>query len=566
MNPANDTPKQKRLAIVGAGSSGLIMLYRAKQELPDWEIIVYERSNTIVGCWGKPYPGFVSTSTKFTTQFASFPIFDASVVQDSGASRSEFFREGEYGEYLESFAETFGLREHVRFCTVVQHLQWDAPTATWKLTLVAEKTDEHQVESFDAIVLCTGLAAQPKENPLAIPCLTLAQLNEPGGVGKIRNSRVVVMGGGESAVDHACRLARSELNNTVFLSLQSGIRVSPRYHPIRGVPSDFLRNRLMLSINEHMRNWIGQRFVELRILYEERFRQLFPSTSPSNAIAQPASRIQRSSDGCSNNEVLRKEWAFRLTKSAKDELFNMFHNKSDDFLELVSLGKIQIIGAPVDSSARTFYEFQSEQQRELSPDFVVPSIGYRSTIDNLSDGKIKLADCYLGCVSLRFPNLFLVGFARPIIGNIPSISEMQASFVAGILRQSIRIPVDAQHEHMMDRKRLQTRFAKLNLDAIYPVEMFPYCDSLAKRIGCYPTRQSIGSFREWIGLQLAPATTLHYFLSNPQSKAATIGLPIYMPRLLILLLVMLKPIDWIFRGWWHLTNRMRKTTKSVLKL
>lgn len=565
MNPANDSPKRKRLAIVGAGSSGLIMLYRAKQELPDWEIIVYERSNTIVGCWGKPYPGFVSTSTKFTTQFASFPIFDASVVQDSGASRSEFFREGEYGEYLESFADTFGLREHVRFCTSVQRVRWDAPTGTWKLKLVAETTNESQVETFDAIVLCTGLAAQPKENPLAIPCLTLAQLNEPEGVGKIRNSRVVVMGGGESAVDHACRLARSELNNTVFLSLQSGIRVSPRYHPIRGVPSDFLRNRLMLSINEHMRNWIGQRFVELRILYEERFRQLFPATRPSGTVAQPASHIQRSSDCSSNNEVLRKEWAYRLTKSAKDELFNMFHNKSDDFLELVSLGKIQIIGAPVDSSARTFFEFQSEQQRELSPDFVVPSIGYRSTIDNLSDGEIKLADCYLGCVSLRFPNLFLVGFARPIIGNIPSISEMQASFVADILHQKIHIPVDAKHEQAMDRKRLQTRFAKLNLDAIYPVEMFPYCDCLAKRIGCYPTRRSMGSLREWIGLQLAPATTLHYFLSNPPSKAATIGLPIYMPRLLILLLLLLKPIDWIVRGWWHLTNRMRQTTKSALK-
>ena len=564
MSSFQDTPHRKRLAIVGAGSSGLILLYRAKQELKDWEIIVFERSNTIVGCWGKPYPGFVSTSTKFTTQFACFPIFDATVVRDHGVSRSEFFREGEYGEYLESFANDFGLREHVRFCTAVQSVRWDPSTNRWNLQIAEDQSNESLTESFDAIVLCTGLAAQPKEVSLEIPCLSLAQLNQPDGFGKIRDSRVVVMGGGESAVDHACRLARRDLNNTVFLSLQSGIRVSPRYHPIRGVPSDFLRNRLMLSINEHMRNWIGQRFVELRILYEERFRQLFPASKTTGTSSQPTPGTTEFIDGDANDVALRKRWAYRLTKSAKDELFNMFHNKSDDFLELVSEGRIQIIGMPVDATAREFYEFQSEERRQVAPDWVVPSIGYRSTIESLSDGQFRLADFYLGCVSLRFPNLFLVGFARPIIGNIPSISEMQATFVSKLLQQSVRIPVDAKQAHVMDRKRLQSRFAKLNLDAIYPVEMFPYCDLLAKRMGMYPTFRSMRSFGDWLRLQLSPATTLQYFWRDSQCKAAVKGLPIYMPSLLILLLLLLKPIDWMLRGWWHLFRRFRRGGKTEL--
>jgi dimethylaniline monooxygenase (N-oxide forming) len=559
MNPISDSPQRKRLAIVGAGSSGLIMLYRTKLELKDWEITVFERSNTIVGCWGKPYPGFVSTSTKFTTQFACFPIFDATVVRDHGVSRSEFFREGEYGEYLESFANNFGLREHVRFRTAVQSLRWDPSTNRWNVQIAEDQSNESLTESFDAVVLCTGLAAQPKEVSLEVPCLSLAQLNQPEGFGKIRDSRVVVMGGGESAVDHACRLARRDLNNTVFLSLQSGIRVSPRYHPIRGVPSDFLRNRLMLSINEHMRNWIGQRFVELRILYEERFRQLFPASLTSGTVAL----LTPSTADCDSNIALRKRWAYRLTKSAKDELFNMFHNKSDDFLELVSAGRIQIIGMPVDTTAREFYEFQSEERRQVAPDWVVPSIGYRSTIESLSDSPFRLADFYLGCVSLRFPNLFLVGFARPIIGNIPSISEMQATFISKLLHQTTRIPVDAKYAHEMDRKRLQSRFAKLNLDAIYPVEMFPYCDALAKRMGIYPTLWSMRSLGDWLRLQLSPATTLHYFWGDLQCRAAVKGLPIYMPSLLILLLLLLKPIDWTLRGWWYLRSGLQREGKTA---
>lgn len=562
MNAIGTSENRKRLAIIGAGSSGLIMLYCAKQELPDWEITVFERSDTIVGCWGRPYPGFVSTSTKFTTQFACFPLFDATVVRDQGASRSEFFREGEYGDYLESFAAAFGLRAHIRFHTAVQNVKRDDSSGTWKLHLVFEKTNESEVESFDAVAICTGLAAQPREIFVDVPCLTAAQLNRAESVARVQNSRVVVIGGGESAVDHACRLARRELNNEVFLSLKSGIRVSPRYHPIRDVPSDFLRNRLMLSINEHMRNWIGQRFVELRILYEERFRSIFPASSilPIDGNISPDTQASSTDDRGSNE--LRKQWAYRLTKSAKDELFNMFHNKSDDFLELVSQGRIRIIGMPVDSSASEFYEFQSEKQIQVAPAWIVPSIGYQSTIESLTGGQVRLADCYLGCASLRFPNLFVVGFARPIIGNIPSISEMQANYIARLLSQRIHIPANAEQENEAARKRLRSRFPQLNLEAIYPVEMFPYCDDLAKRMGCYQTLWSMGSLQNWLRLQCAPATTLQYFWNNPRSRAAVKSLPVYMPSLLILLLLMLKPIDWALKGWWcvcdFLQNSVRK--------
>jgi dimethylaniline monooxygenase (N-oxide forming) len=558
---------RKRLAIVGAGSSGLITLYCTKKELVDWEIVVYERSNSVVGCWGRPYAGFVSTSTKFTTQFACYPVFDASVVRDQGASRSEFFREGEYGDYLESFADTFGLRQHIRFHSEVHSIEWDESAKLWRLKVSSDPSNSSQCneETFDAVVLCTGLAAQPKEIGLDVPCLTASQLNQTSGLEQIQNCRVVVMGGGESAVDHACRLANHSLNNEVSLSLQSGIRVSPRYHPIRGVPSDFLRNRFMMSINEKMRNWIGQRFVEMRILYEERFRKWFPSSHASREQAKSAP------DAVESRTIdRRKEWAYRLTKSAKDSLFNMFHNKSDDFLDLVAEDRIRIIGKPVDSSAREFYEFESTDRIVVAPDWVVPSIGYSSTIASISNGQIQIADCYMGCVSLRYPNLFLVGYARPIIGNIPSISEMQAAYVACLLSQRTFLPADVEYEHAEDRRRIRDRYSKLNLDAIYPVEMFPYCDELAKRMGCTPTLRTIGLLVDWLRLQCGPATTLQYFWSNPKCREAVKGLPIYMPSLLIGLLLMLKPIDWMLKGWWWLwrvagrTHRQRESGTKLL--
>ncbi|MFN7292655.1 MAG: hypothetical protein ACK5T6_18895, partial [Pirellula sp.] len=399
-----------------------------------------------------------------------------------------------------------------------------------------------------------GLAAQPKEVSIDKPCLSIAELNHAECGVRVRDSRVVIMGGGESAVDHACRLARKDLNNEVFLSLQSGIRVSPRYHPIRGVPSDFLRNRLMLSINEHMRNWIGQRFVELRILYEDRFRKLFPESRRTRSVNKLPTESHDSEMAESCKQELKKQWAYRLTKSAKDDLFNMFHNKSDDFLDLVSDRRIRIVGMPVDSKGCDFYEFQSSDQIHVDPDWIVPSIGYRSNIESLSNGLVRMEDFYLGCVSLKFPNLFLVGFARPIIGNIPSISEVQATYIARLLSKRVRLSADVGREHAEDRQKLQSRFSRLNLNAIYPVEMFPYCDELARRMGLTPTLTSMKSLGAWIKCQFAPATTLQYFGDNPRSKKAVRGLPIYMPSLLIVLLLMLKPIDWILKGWWYLAK------------
>lgn len=277
MMNSSTAPPQKRLAIIGGGSSGLITLKSALEALPDWEIVCFEKSDRIIGVWGNPFPGFLSTSTKYTTQFACFPVYEATTDSNGKASREEFFRDDEYGRYLEQFADAFQLRPHIRLRHSVREIRRSETGTTWQMTVCHDADDGREtIETFDQVIVCTGLTAEPKRIDCGIPCLTVADLHGREGLAKFHNRRIVVMGGGESAVDYACRLARPELENQVYLSLRSGIRVSPRYHPIRGVPSDFLRNRLMLSIHEDLRNRIGQRFVEWRIKYQERFERIFP--------------------------------------------------------------------------------------------------------------------------------------------------------------------------------------------------------------------------------------------------------------------------------------------------
>ena len=525
----------RRLAIIGAGSSGLITLKFAIEQLPGWQVVCFEKSDRVTGVWGNPYRGFVSTSTRYTTQFCCFPEWDATVAADGGRSRAEFFRDGDYGDYLNRFADAFDLRRHVRFGHQVVSVA-RADRDGWDVTVRPTRAEGGgMTERFDAVVICTGLTAAMKPVETSIPTLSIHDMNRGDGTCGIRGERIVVFGGGESGVDHATRLADPCLGNTVFLSLRTGIRVSPRYHPIHGVPSDFLRNRLLLSIHPGLRNAIGQRFVEARMLHQERFERWFPAAARAETAEDP------------RTVASRKAWAYRLTKAAKDDLFNMFHNKSDDFLTAVARGQVTIVGPPVDSSLQRFHGFDSSEVIDVRPTRVVPAIGYRSTLTAIGGESLCVRDFHRGCVHARRPGLYLVGFARPIIGNIPSISEVQAAFVVGMIGGRVSRPADIAARHEALERENDRRFATLDREIIHPVEMFPYCDALAKEMHRVPSLGGFGSIRAWWRAQLAPATTAHYWNDDPRIRRFFAAAPVFMPAVLVALLLALKPIDGVYR-------------------
>ena len=166
------------------------------------------------------------------------------------------------------------------------------------VTYQAPDSAEAQTKRFDAVIVCTGLVAEPKSLGDRANAADLTWLCSNAGLSEIIGKTVVVVGGGEMAADFANRLAQPGLRNRVFLSLRSGIRVSPRYHPIHGVPSDFLRNRLLLSIHKDLRNWIGHWFVAARIRYQESFEWLFPhSVTAGDTINKRTTQSESTGDG-----------------------------------------------------------------------------------------------------------------------------------------------------------------------------------------------------------------------------------------------------------------------------
>ncbi len=516
------------IAVVGAGSSGLVTLKYLRDAFPEANIVCFEKGQSIRGCWGNQREDFISTSTKYTTQFSCFRKWKPTVSPTK--DYTEFYQGAEFGDYLEAFAEEFSLKDYVRFGVALEGLERKGNK--WQLTLSGNTSSENAGEStqtFDAVYLCTGLVNQK----VALESHNIPIAENPEAV---RDATVVVVGGGESATDLANHLAKAEYNNTVYLSLRSGVRVSPRYHPIRGVPSDFLRNRLLLSFDKQLRNKVGEAFVSFRIRFNQALVKLFPHQ-------------ELEQDDSKEEQRLRKEWDMKLKARAKGALFNVFHNKSDAFLDAIAQKRLSIIGPATDNSWSEYSDFEQVETLQLKPDVLVPSTGFRSKLADFSNNTLRLADFYHGCAHVNDNNLFLIGFARPIIGNIPTISEMQARYTVGLLARKYSLPIDVKTKQAEAFEALTKEYSTLDTSNVYPVEQFPYCDVLAKEMGIMPSLQKIGSFRTWLKLMLAPASTTHY-QDEYFDKSLLQQEKVYTPSLLIGIMFLMRFVvsPWRYRS------------------
>jgi len=258
----------------------------------------------------------------------------------------------------------------------------------------------------------------------------------------------------------------------------------------------------------------------------------------------PHQRISANPD--EQARVLRREWDLKLKARAKGGLFNVFHNKSDDFLDAVAEKRLQIIGPPVDEHWTDYFDFDRSTTLHLTPNLLVFSTGYHSRLTDLSGGVIHLKDFYLGCVHTDTSNLFLIGFARPIIGNIPSTSEMQALYTVGLLSGKYKLPLGWNEKQNEAWTSLSAEYRTINTENVYPVEHFTYCDILAREMGIMPTPETVRSLRTWLKIVLTPISTLHY-MDEYFDQQGIDRQKIYMPVFLLAFLALMRLLGYPLR-------------------
>lgn len=153
---------KKRVAVIGAGVSGLIAIKCCLDE--GLEPVCIEKSTGIGGLWwyreDRDGQGCVFKSTVINTSKEHMAFSDFPAPKDF----PNYMHNRYLLDYFNMYADNFGLKKHIRYRTLVNHVtpadDYDA-TGKWRLDLKSREDDREWQEVFDAVLVCTGHHTEP---------------------------------------------------------------------------------------------------------------------------------------------------------------------------------------------------------------------------------------------------------------------------------------------------------------------------------------------------------------------------------------------------------------------
>ena len=481
--------------IIGAGLSGLVT---AKELLEGGieNIVILEKGDDLGGVWRThSWPTATLTSSKWITEFSSFPMPD---------DYPDFPTPEQMATYLRSFAEHFGLLHRIRCGVTVQAIQpheSDGQT-TGRYNVV---TNQGTYGACPFVVVCSGLHGKPKMPN--IPGLdsftgTVIHGRSYRSPDPFRYKRVVCIGLGESAVGISSEIsavaAQTIVAGTVFAA-------APRVYPYTNIPIDQVS---FWQVGQYMKDY--QELVTVGASWYNRLpgklRSMFVEFHPA-LKGFPKEWLP---DAWSPYRWHAKYWPYPGgSESHASGNLTRPTAPTDDLLYLLQTRQIEAKGRVIRIEGNQVF-FQDGSSTET--DALVMNTGYQASvlaIDMPLDWPYRHQDLYKGCFHPHMPNLAFVGLVRPTIGSISAMAEMQARLVAQVFSKARSLPSPPQLETII--KAEAKRHARL-----YPTihDTFPHVyafeqwmEEMADILGCQPKLwQHLGS---WQQLQA-------YLLGSPQ--------------------------------------------------
>lgn len=204
----------RRVAIIGAGISGLVTAKTLLEE--GFAVTLFETEYEVGGVWARSrrYPGVTTQNPRDTYAFSDFPM---------PRSYPEFPSGEQVQAYLAAYADRFGVTEHVRFGTAVEHA---APRGQgWTVRSRSLDDETTRTETFDFLAVCNGTFSTPfvqevpGEAAFRAAGGTVLHSTRFNTVEQVRGRHVVVVGGAKSACDTAmAAMATAKRTSLVFRS------------------------------------------------------------------------------------------------------------------------------------------------------------------------------------------------------------------------------------------------------------------------------------------------------------------------------------------------------------
>lgn len=192
----------ENICIIGAGISGLVAAKTFLEE--GYKVTVFEKQKGLGGVWesSRTYIGLTTQSPRDKYAFTDYPM---------PASYPEWPTAKQMRDYLQSYAQHFGVLPKIRFNTEVTKVERDSNGESWIVSVGLNKSNRRIIEQekYDFVIVCNGIFNIPN-----IPNLPgQKQFIDGGGkllhstqikdISLIQDKRIVVVGFGKSAIDIA---------------------------------------------------------------------------------------------------------------------------------------------------------------------------------------------------------------------------------------------------------------------------------------------------------------------------------------------------------------------------
>ncbi|GAC1533464.1 MAG: NAD(P)-binding domain-containing protein [Marmoricola sp.] len=371
-----------RTAIIGAGISGLT----SAKMLDDYGVpyTVFESSDRVGGNWafGNPnghssaYVSLHIDTSKHQLSFKDFPMPD---------HYPDFPHHTLIKEYLDDYADAFGVRENIRFRTGVVHAE-HRPAGGWSLEL-----ENGSVEEFDFLVVANGHHWDPRmaQFPGEFTGDTIHSHHyiDPWTPLHLMDKRILVVGLGNSAADITVELSQRVLRNQVTLSTRSSAWIVPKLMFGKAADMNYRTSpHLPLSWQRKVAQWGQKLTASDPTLYglpkpNHRFFEAHPTQSgelplrlksgdvtPQGNVARLEGRTVHFEDGTSGEfDVIIYATGYNLTFPFFDpDFISAPENKIDLYKRILKPGVDDLAFAGFAQATPTLFPFVESQARMIA--------------------------------------------------------------------------------------------------------------------------------------------------------------------------------------------------------
>jgi len=469
--------------VIGGGWSGLMSCKYAKEE--GLHVRVIEKRDDLGGVWKySSDPNIVTvmnnsrtSSSSATTEISDFPMPD---------NIGEFPKHKEIFKYLNDYADKYELRKHIHFsCGVIST---NKESNEWII-----KTDIGITYYCKNIIICAGVHQNPNrdlEHNLFKDFQ--GEIWHAGNIKSFkeqhRGKRIMIIGGGETSSDVLDEWY--EASSTIIWCIPNGQHFFRKYAkllPHREPQAlDKASSRLLKVISPHVKSKPGLAWV-------------CKWTTNGSLLAYQGHGIPEFKNNAN--------------------FFHSFINKHAHALDYIDYKKVIPKGKICKVIGKTVY-FNDGSNHDV--DVVILCTGYKTSIPFLPDQyKCDLTDLYKYVVHPDDPTVSFVGYARPIVGSIPMLSEMQTRWINRVISGKVKM---ANRDEMLetiktDKLFWNNYFENTSRRINTLVEAYTYLDDIAKISNCYPDYWSLfkRNPRGCLTAILAPGNGATYLL-NDQSK------------------------------------------------